>query len=64
MLGFHKHNWVETERFFSGCCEMKTARNLGDLVLKQLLFGVTTIVQQCSFCHQLRTTEILGKVSK
>ena len=59
MTFFHTHKFHEVERTFSGRVKAQHMECSEELV-ERLTMGVTTIIQQCSECGRLRTTEVIG----
>jgi hypothetical protein len=63
---FHKHKWVEIERFYAEGINIKKISSGGyDLdEFHKMASGLTTIIYRCSACLKMRTEEILGKSMK
>ena len=61
---FHRHNWIEKERFFAEPSDMTRLRSCSEYLAQQLIQGVTTISYECIKCGKTRTKEILGKSMK
>jgi len=61
----HKHKWVEQERFYaSPNSNLQEVRVPSAKLLKELTFGVTTILYRCEDCNEIKIIEILGKAMK
>lgn len=59
-MWFHKHKWEEVERFYaSPNKELKNFEFAGQDLLRQLAFGITTIIYKCN-CGQLQLIELFG----
>ena len=59
MSFFHRHNWREQERHFTGTTAITRVTNLDAEQIERLLFGVTTILLRCD-CGAFSREEILG----
>ncbi len=57
---FHKHKWVERERFYAPpvAGDVSGTSRIG---VERLRFGLTTIAFDCS-CGEMFTQELLGQV--
>ena len=61
---FHRHKWIEKERFYAAPMAGLTKFKTDNLHLgQQLTQGVTTIRYECE-CTKSKTEEILGKSMK
>lgn len=59
---FHKHKWVEQERFYVSPNSMLQEVCVPSAkLLKELTFGVTTVLYRCENCNKIKVVEILGK---
>ena len=62
---FHKHKWVEIERFYSKPVEgISRVKNCEPVIFQQLTQGFTTIRYKCDRCDKWKITEVLGKSMK
>jgi len=61
---FHKHKWVELERFWAPPREGVKAQWITQEEMGRLCFGVTTILYECSDCSKRKTIEVLGQSLK
>lgn len=63
---FHKHKWVEIERFYAEPIvgPWKVKHCAVPLDFHMLTMGVTTILYECRDCHKPRKEQILGKSMK
>lgn len=62
---FHKHKWVELERFWAPSREnVKIPAWVLEESMTQIFFGVTTILYKCSICPKIKTVEVLGQSLK
>lgn len=59
---FHRHHWIESERFYANpTADLKsTVTSAPVMLVQQALFGLTTILFTCE-CGAKRTEEILGQ---
>lgn len=61
---FHKHEWVEVERFYAQpVMKLKVGNCVDPFEFQKLTMGVTTIRYECA-CTKSKTEEILGKSLK
>jgi len=59
---FHRHNWIEIERFETPPTEISSVSGgAPERTIRELVFGITTILYRCSICSGIKTVEILGK---
>jgi hypothetical protein len=61
MALFCKHRWREVERFSAPPFGGKLTSLMDDDILREMVFGVTVIVQQCEHCGRLTQTRVLGR---
>ena len=62
---FHKHKWVEIERFYAEPeGKIKSAKNCSELLFQQLIQGFTTIRYKCDRCNKWKSIEVMGKSMK
>ena len=62
---FHRHKWVEIERFHAEpVVKLKVGTCLEPFEFQKLVMGVTTILYECRRCGKQRRREILGKSTK
>ena len=60
---FHKHKWIEVERFYAMPRDFKNLSGGPPEMTQQMLLGVTTIRYEC-VCTASKTEIILGKSTK
>lgn len=61
---FHTHDYKTMSQFFTEPYQGKwEVTGMSVESMEKILFGFTTIVQQCEDCGELKTTEIIGKVT-
>ena len=61
-MWFHKHKWKEVERFYTQSYDgTRSISGAGQDLLRQVIFGMTTILYRCDKCHEMLSIEILGK---
>ena len=66
---FHRHNWIEQERFHTASNALTRFKNMDPRDVERFVFGVTTILYRCdpgnewqkAGCGATRKEEILGK---
>lgn len=59
---WHRHSWTEIERMYARPCKIKMSEAaIDEDLLRQMLFGVTTIIYRCSVCGAIKKLEVLGK---
>lgn len=61
---FHKHKWIENERFYAAPANIQRAKNCSERLFQELIQGVTTIQYKCDCCGKCKSVEILGKSLK
>lgn len=61
---FHRHQYVEQERYFNmpHVTHVEKMQGASDTMLK-IIYGVTVIISRCS-CGKLMSTEVLGICQK
>lgn len=57
---FHKHEWKEFKRVFVPPIRLGELQGVGEEVLKQILFGITSIELRCIKCGDISSKVILG----
>ena len=57
---FHRHNWVEQERFFAA--PVAGQFEATGYVVALMAFGQTTITYRCK-CGEINVKELLGKAT-
>lgn len=62
---FHKHKWVEKERFYAPPDRSSwDAKRPTQEFLEAIFFGLTTILYECQGCGKLKTVKVIGQSLK
>lgn len=56
----HKHNWIKIKETYAYGQSINT-EGISSTNCERLLFGLTTILWECSICQKIRKEEMLGK---
>jgi hypothetical protein len=57
----HRHRWEIDSETFSPPLALETATGTGEELALAVLYGLTTVVQRCSRCGELRAFTIAGR---
>lgn len=58
---FHRHRWREMQRVYTGPSTIKLGGlECSEHMAERMMFGVTTILQSCETCGELKNHEVLG----
>lgn len=57
----HKHHWsVVTRRFTAPISGLKSAKGMTEEILMDVLYGFTTVEEQCSICGKTTFQNVNG----
>ena len=62
---FHRHDWSEVQRRFTGkVLERVKMERCSEELLRQMLFGVTVIELRCEKCGDRKTVKAMGDLRR